>query len=162
MNNYFQGFNYSLANEDNFLEINLAKSLRSKNILTIAGSGNRSLFLSSIKPDNLTIIDTSKKQLDYCKYKERLVKKNNLEQYWRVLNEGPLYLGNYEQTLIKYSKIIKLIVGKKHLEKLCSFNSIEEQQEYYRNFILRTKLRLALRLVGNPFVMNLLLYKGNF
>lgn len=162
MKSYFDHFNYSLANEDNFLEINIAKIAKSKSILAIAGSGNRSLFLSSTFPDNLVIIDTSSAQINYCQYKEGLVRESTLDHYWQVLNESLLYEGKYEKTLITFSKIIKLLVGSKNVKKLFSFDTHEEQKEYYQKHFPRKRFHLALHLIGNPFVMNKLLYKGSF
>ena len=162
MSDYFNKLNYTLANEDNHLEVELADLLKPKHILAIAGSGNRSLFHASNNPKQLTIIDTSKHQLNFCRYKEMLVRENDLNEYWNTITKSYLYSGAYEQMLKKFSNVIKFLVGKKKLLKLFSFESLDSQVQYYENSFPKRRLFLALRIIGNPFVMNWFLYKGNF
>ena len=42
---YFSKLNYSLANEDSTLEVEMVKELKPKNTLAVCGSGGRSLRL---------------------------------------------------------------------------------------------------------------------
>lgn len=60
---YFSGLNYTLGNEDTRLEVAMVKSLKSKNILSIAGCGSRALPLLASGAQTLTCVDIAGAQL---------------------------------------------------------------------------------------------------
>jgi len=76
---------------------------------------------------------------------------------WKSL----LYLGKWEQTIKKLSRINKLILGKKRLELFNQF-SLEEQEIYLKTDFPRRAWSLVVFLLGNAKVFNALLYKGSF
>ena len=66
---YFHGLNYTLANEDTQFELTLAAHYASKNILTVCGSGGRSLPFLAHNVERLTLVDLSQVQLDLAELK---------------------------------------------------------------------------------------------
>ena len=86
---YFDGLNYTLGNEDTFLEVEIVKILNPKKILAICGSGSRSLPLMSKHTDLLTILDLSIEQLFIAQLRLVTYKQLNYEQFllfWGYLN----------------------------------------------------------------------------
>ncbi|QPH38261.1 DUF3419 family protein [Pedobacter endophyticus] len=72
-----------------------------------------------------------------------------------------IYTGQFEQTLIKLSKVNRLITGRKG-QMLFETNSLPEQIAYLTDRFPRHRWDLVLRLLGNTSVLNSLLYKGDF
>ncbi|MBQ47563.1 MAG: hypothetical protein CMP10_08860 [Zetaproteobacteria bacterium] len=62
MNAYFNELNYSLANEDTSLEVNVLPD-QSKHVLVAAGSGSRVTPLLAKNPEHITVVDLAKQQL---------------------------------------------------------------------------------------------------
>jgi S-adenosylmethionine-diacylglycerol 3-amino-3-carboxypropyl transferase len=62
MSEYFTGLNYSLANEDTWVEHSMAPE-KGRSTLVVAGSGSRVLPLLARNPDRLEIVDLSDAQL---------------------------------------------------------------------------------------------------
>lgn len=62
MSTYFQGLNYGLANEDTWLEFNLAPE-GADSIFSVCGSGSRVTPLLAKNPKNLHVVDLSETQL---------------------------------------------------------------------------------------------------
>ena len=60
---YFNALNYSLANEDTRLELDLCKSYKPKSILSICGSGGRFLPLLAAGPKKIVALDLAPQQL---------------------------------------------------------------------------------------------------
>jgi len=72
-----------------------------------------------------------------------------------------IYLGQFEKTLIKLSKINRLVTGKRG-QMLFNNNNLNDQIKYLKNHFPRRRWNLVLRLLGNTSVLNSLLYKGDF
>lgn len=78
---YFRGLNYTLANEDTTFELTLAKHYRVQRILTVCGSGGRSLPFLSLNPQSLTLVDLSQDQLDLARFKAAALSQLDFETY---------------------------------------------------------------------------------
>ena len=88
--NYFSSFNYSLANEDTRSELSCLGDATS--ILTVGGSGSRTLPLFGLKVKKIHVVDLSQFQLDYLKFKIELIRSLEHREYLQVLgfeNAGP-------------------------------------------------------------------------
>lgn len=81
--------------------------------------------------------------------------------FMREKFSGILYLGNWESTFVKFSKISKVILGA-HAKKACSFDDLDNQREYFKNEFPWKRWNLILHIIGNRSVFNALLYKGHF
>ncbi len=73
-----------------------------------------------------------------------------------------LYLGKWEKTFSVLAKICSMFLGKKTIEKLFSFKTLDEQVNFYKNEFPMYKWKMVLFLLGNKSVFNALLYKGDF
>ncbi len=70
--------------------------------------------------------------------------------------------GKWERTFKFFSRLAKWFLGAGTLQKLFSFDRIEDQRQYLeREFPVR-RFRLLLRLVGSAKIFNALLYRGDF
>lgn len=67
INKYFSGLNYTSANEDANVEMQICKEIKPKNILSICGSGSRVLPLLVSSPKLICSVDTSLTQLEVMK-----------------------------------------------------------------------------------------------
>ncbi len=72
-----------------------------------------------------------------------------------------LYEGKWEKTFIKFSKVIKKVLGK-HSEKALGFSSLEEQKQYFKSEFPWWRWNIIVSIIGNKALFNLLLYKGDF
>jgi S-adenosylmethionine-diacylglycerol 3-amino-3-carboxypropyl transferase len=72
---YFKSLNYSLANEDTWPEVRLMRKWHPKKILSVAGSGGRSLPLLTASPSELHVIDLSEQQLWLGSLREETIRK---------------------------------------------------------------------------------------
>lgn len=73
MSDYFTQLNYTLANEDTKLEVDLLPE-NAGHVLTVAGSGSRVIPLLSKKPKTLSIVDFSFQQLHLTKLRIETLK----------------------------------------------------------------------------------------
>ena len=86
-----------------------------------------------------------------------------LTSLFQKLNwNSPLYYGRWERTFIFFSKIVKRFLGTKTVEKLFSFETLEEQQEYIDRKFPSLRWTVILTILGNKAMFNALLYKGDF
>ena len=72
---YFKSLNYSLANEDTWPEVRLMRKWKPKKILSVAGSGGRSLPLLAGNPESLHVVDLSEEQLWLGSLREETIRK---------------------------------------------------------------------------------------
>ena len=79
--NFFKGLNYTLGNEDTTVEVELVKYFRPKNILSICGSGGRSLPLAAFGCECLHLLDLSKEQILLAKLKEATYKQLTYDEF---------------------------------------------------------------------------------
>ncbi|MCB9091844.1 MAG: DUF3419 family protein [Halobacteriovoraceae bacterium] len=198
---YFNKLNYTLANEDNEIELKMCQKLKPRHVLAVAGSGGRSLPLAGCEPEVLSVVDLSQDQLDYTLLKEISYKTLSYEDYCCLFGFPPfeslndrekrkeifekieldtqvklklrkifesiawgeiIYEGKWEDTFRKFSNLPQKIIGNKTLEKFCSFNTIEEQIEFYEHKFPKWRWAMIIRILGNASVFNSLLYKGSF
>lgn len=85
MSNYFNFFNYSLANEDTRIEAQFVDQLQPKQVAAVCGSGARAFALLNSSVQDLYLVDTSQFQLDYARFKWDLIQKLNLEDYKKIM-----------------------------------------------------------------------------
>lgn len=78
---YFKSLNYSLANEDTWPEVKLLRKWKPKKILSVAGSGGRSLPLLVADPAELHVIDLSEQQLWLGSLREETIRKCNHDDF---------------------------------------------------------------------------------
>lgn len=78
---YFSELNYSLANEDNYLEYMMVKDLKPKSICSVCGSGGRSLPLIIDSTDVLDLCDLSRDQIRFAQLKESSYKTLNYREF---------------------------------------------------------------------------------
>lgn len=80
------------------------------------------------------------------------------ENQWKSL----LYTGKWEKTFILFSKVAKKVLGVKTIDKLFSFENLDEQIHYIQNEFPKLKWKFLLAIIGNKPLFNTLLYKGDF
>ena len=97
--------------------------------------------------EDLEISDSARKIMDL------LFRKHG----WEPL----LYLGKWEQTFQKLSRINKWIVGNKGLG-IFSCQTKEEQENYLKAKFPQKAWSFSVFMLGNAVIFNALLYKGNF
>ncbi|MDW8189489.1 MAG: DUF3419 family protein [Pseudobdellovibrionaceae bacterium] len=77
---YFSGLNYSLANEDTFIEYQLMNN-KTNHVLSVAGSGARVLPLLAKNPKKITVIDVSQEQLFLTELRYQAAKHLTYEEF---------------------------------------------------------------------------------
>lgn len=88
--------------------------------------------------------------------------KKIMELLFQKCNWGPLlYAGRWEKTFCKLSKINRWIVGSRGLG-IFSCRTQEEQEEYMKTKFPHKAWSFVVFMLGNAFVFNTLLYKGEF
>jgi len=88
--------------------------------------------------------------------------KNITSNIFNTNNWNPiLYVGKWEKTFKKLSKIVRGLVGKKGLD-VFSCKTLEEQKIYFSSKFPKRNWSLAVYLLGNAAVFNTLLYRGDF
>lgn len=80
MSEYFQQLNYTMANEDTNLEFDMVKDLKLKSILTVGGSGSRSLPFLGLPIERLKIVDVSPLQIKLIQFKLETIKQLTREE----------------------------------------------------------------------------------
>jgi S-adenosylmethionine-diacylglycerol 3-amino-3-carboxypropyl transferase len=91
-NQYFQGLNYSLANEDTWIEYKLAPE-NAQSFFCVCGSGSRVIPLLAKNPKKLHIVDLSSAQLRLFRLRISAIKVLSYDEYlfflgYRQKNEG--------------------------------------------------------------------------
>lgn len=89
---YFQGLNYSLANEDSAVEVNLLRP-QEDNILCVAGSGARCLPMLTATSTQLDVVDLSQEQLHIAELRLRSMQSMTYSEWlffmgYRQFNQG--------------------------------------------------------------------------
>lgn len=80
MHGYFDGLNYSLANEDTWIEYSLL-SADTERVLSVAGSGARCLPLLAKNPKVLDLVDLSEPQLFLAELRIQAVRSLSYEEW---------------------------------------------------------------------------------
>lgn len=78
---YFSDLNYTIGNEDTEMEYEMIKSIKPKNVLTIAGSGSRALPLLHKGIENLYCVDISRPQLFLTELRKETIKSLSHHDY---------------------------------------------------------------------------------
>ena len=78
---YFSGLNYTLANEDTGFELALVNHYKPQNILTVCGSGGRSLPFLAHPIEKLTLVDLSGIQIELAQLKYITLSQLTYEDY---------------------------------------------------------------------------------
>ncbi len=84
MSTYFQGLNYGLANEDTWIEYNLAPQ-NADSFFSVCGSGSRVIPLLAKHPKNLHVVDLSETQLASFRLRYAAVKYLSYNEYLFLL-----------------------------------------------------------------------------
>lgn len=85
-----------------------------------------------------------------------------LRQLFEINNwDSLLYVGRWERTFIKLSRINRLFTGKKGA-KLFEYKTSSDYYNYLKNGFPHLAWRLTVLLLGNAAVFNTFLYKGHF
>lgn len=85
-----------------------------------------------------------------------------LRQIFEVNNwDSLLYIGRWERTFVKLSRINRLFTGKKGA-KLFEYKASSDYYNYLKNGFPHLAWKLTVLLLGNAAVFNTLLYKGHF
>ncbi len=92
---YFSSLNYSLANEDTRLEFELVRYFKSKNILSVCGSGSRALPLLHPDAQSLKVVDLVQIQLDLGRLRFELMKRLSLEDYKKFFGYAPFQVTDH-------------------------------------------------------------------
>ena len=101
---YFQGLNYSLANEDTWVEYNLAPE-NAKSYFCVCGSGSRVIPLIAKNPKEIHISDLSEAQLKLFRLRFQAIKELSYEEY--------LFFLGYQRQLLEKDRI--KMMGELHL-----------------------------------------------
>ena len=89
--------------------------------------------------------------------------KKYLDNLFEKINwNSPLYYGKWERTFIFFSKIVKKFLGRKTIDTLFSFDTLEAQQAYINKDFPSLRWMIILTILGNKSMFNALLYKGDF
>lgn len=194
---YFNALNYTLANEDTSLEMNVLP-VNQGHVLSVAGSGARVLPLFAKNPSHLTCADLSREQLFLTElriesartlsrdeflcfwgyppkfanpdFRSKVLAELNLtagcreffEHLFKELAWAPLlYLGRWEQTFAKISKLCRTLLGS-DAYKIFEAKNFSEHLLYVTRDFSNFRWNTLVFLIGNSTFFNALLYKGHF
>ncbi len=190
--NYFQNLNYSMANEDTYMEYRLIQKLNSRKILTVGGSGSRALPFLAGNPEELRIVDVSSDQLMLIELKLETIKqltRSNAISFWTSENSheteaifNQLKLDDKFKQFFQFhlknnpgvpplywGKWEKTFITFSKLTKLLFPQKVREgvftasnPYKFYEDNIKGIRWSLLLKIVGNKAMFNSLLYKGSF
>jgi len=190
--NYFQNLNYSMANEDTYMEHRLIEKLNSKSILTVGGSGSRALPFLAHNPDNLRIVDVSADQLMLIELKLETIRqlsRTNAISFWTSENDQeteaifnqmkldekfkPFFQFHLKNNPgvppLYWGKWEKTFITFSKLTKLLFSKKVRvgvfsapNPYKFYEENIKGIRWSMLLKLVGNKAMFNSLLYKGSF
>lgn len=97
MSKYFNGLNYSLANEDTWIEYDLTPE-NTKSIFTVCGSGSRATPLLAKNPEELHVVDLSETQLMLFRLRVRAGKVLSHENYLYLLGYSRFTKGHLNRS----------------------------------------------------------------
>ena len=194
---YFKALNYTLANEDSTLEMNVLPD-RQRHVLAVAGSGARVLPLFAKNPEHVTCVDLSREQLlltelrieslrslnrddflSFWGYPPRSVHPDFRAKVFADLRVSPqcrsffqglfeqlgwaplLYLGRWERTFAKISKLCRALL-RDDAFRLFESKNFSEHLLYVSRDFSSIRWNTLVFLIGNSTFFNALLYKGHF
>ncbi len=184
---YFQGFNYSLANEDFQIEVELSRNYRS--IAAVCGSGLRAFNLLRPDVEVLTLFDISQTQLDYAQFQLQAIKHLPYLDYLKLVGfvscdlsekvkiKNQLSENNTENFFLKELSFEMLERGLVYSGRWESFViKIAKVIRFFLDFDFdsevyqvasekatwpKGKLQWLLNLIARPSIFNRFLYKGH-
>lgn len=166
---------YAVAGSGSRAIIAIAKN---PNFLTLVDKSKRQLQITELKIASIQYLNHE----DYLSFWGYLYPEISGEQRQKLFNkikissetqnyfielfnknkwQSILYEGKWEKTFIKLNKILKIIVGKK-IEKLTNFTNNDDYQNFIVTKFPYIRWKIALWLLGNATIFNILLYHGKF
>ena len=181
-----------MANEDTTLEYKLGEAIQPKYVLTVGGSGSRSLPFLGLPIENLTIVDVSADQLLLVELKLETIRQlshadtlsfwtdeskevrdriftklklaDKFHEFYRFHSED-----QPDSAPLYWGKWEKTFQTFSKLTKMLFSESVREglfhtdkPYEFYKKNIEGWKWNLLLKVVGNKAMFNSFLYKGSF
>ena len=138
---YFQGLNYSLANEDTWVEYRLAPE-NANSYFAVCGSGSRVIPLLAKNPKHLHIVDLSDAQLKLFRLRLEGIKKLSYEEYLFFLGYLTKHAGANRTDLMK-----KLMLSS---EDLAYWKHFEREWEH-QGFIYLGRWEAHFMMLGRLF-----------
>ncbi|MEO5666835.1 MAG: DUF3419 family protein [Bdellovibrionota bacterium] len=86
---YFNKLNYTMANEDTGLEGAMVERLKPRSILSVCGSGGRSLPLALCSPERLVCTDLAQEQLWLAELREALFRSVSRDDFLKFFGYPP-------------------------------------------------------------------------
>lgn len=80
------------------------------------------------------------------------------EREWRSL----LYLGGWERTFQKLSRVVQTLVGTENIQEFFSQPTLAEQKRYIAERFPKRRWKMVLYFMANARIFNALLYRGSF
>lgn len=105
---YFQGINYSMANEDSSLEYNMTAQLKPKKILSVCGSGGRALPLLHATAEELICVDLSKEQLALLELRKQSILQLDFQDFLLFWGYPPYYCERFCDDRKKFFNTLEL------------------------------------------------------
>ncbi|MBT4793095.1 MAG: DUF3419 family protein [Halobacteriovoraceae bacterium] len=150
---FFSSLNYTLANEDNTVEVELVKRLRPKHIVSVCGSGGRAIPLAMKGIKSLTCVDLVEEQLALARLRLETIKRLSYDDFlffWGYppfrFNENP----NKREELFRSLKLTKTdldyFVDMFMFHKWQSLLYIGKWERTFRTFS-----KIAQKLLGKDF-----------
>lgn len=136
MSKYFEGLNYSLANEDTWVEYELAPD-KAKSIFTVCGSGSRATPLLAKNPQELHVVDLSETQLKLFRLRVRAAKVLSYENYLYFLGYTHFTKNHLNRSILirELNLTEEDLVFWKRLEKIWSDKGFVYLGKWERHFM---------------------------
>lgn len=93
---YFNGLNYSMANEDTALERGIVKKIGPKKILSVCGSGSRALSLLTPEVQELHCADLSERQLSLARLRLLTNKRLDHDDFLKFWGHAPYSIEDHK------------------------------------------------------------------
>ena len=151
---YFKSLNYSLANEDTWPEVRLMRKWKPKKILSVAGSGGRSLPLLTGVPQSLHVVDLSEQQLWLGSLREETIRKCTHEDFLLFWGYPPYEAIMYNRRRREIFESLDLATDAKQyftqLFESVSWNTILYEGKWEKTFY---KFSYVTRIVMGPKIL---------
>lgn len=136
------------------------------------------LYLTELRIESMRVLEHSK-YLSFWGYppfqispeeREKMFQKIHLSDKARYFNkillekynwESILYIGSWERTFAKLSKLINFLMGR-YSNLFFKYTKEEDYQQFIKNDFPKKRLSFITSLLGNASIFNALLYKGKF
>jgi len=88
-NQYFSDLNYSLGNEDTKVEYEMVRRLKPNTIISVCGSGSRTLPLLASSPQKMICVDLASQQLGLLRLRIEVLKKLSYDEFLKFWGYAP-------------------------------------------------------------------------